>query len=158
MLTRSNKQQVIKFYVHLLQVLALQILPQVFRRCQFSASGKGLLLTSEINAVMHIIDLALHFSVSQGDFSRFWTRLWIFTPYHTAGSPCLTRQLCPRRMDFQRATNKRRKPGSNLVMSLHLLQQVSALKLPPGPVLFQLLPSHHPCTAWVSQQWAGAET
>lgn len=60
--------------------------------------------------------------------------------FHTPHPPtlsvalCSTCQLCPRRMNFQRATNKRIKPGSNLVMSLHLLQQVSALKLlPQGP-------------------------
>lgn len=134
MLTRSNKQQVIKFYVRLPQGLALQILPQMFRRCEFSASGKGFLLTSEINAVLHIMDPALHFPMSQGDFLNQTLNFHTLPRYST-------RQLCPRRMVFQRATNKRIKPGSNLVMSLHLLQQVSALKVPAGPVLFQLLPS-----------------
>lgn len=130
----------------------------MFRRCEFSASGKGSLLVSEINAVLYIMDLALQFPVSQGDFNQFWTRHWIFTPSHVVGRLCLTCQLCPQRMNFQRATYRRIKPGRNLVMSLYLLQQVSGLKLPPGLMLFHLLPSLHACTAWVSQQWAGAKT
>lgn len=70
MLTRTNKQLVIKFYMYYPEVKTLQILPQTFRRHEFLASGKGFLLSSERNGVLHIIAPALLFHLSQANFSQ----------------------------------------------------------------------------------------
>lgn len=153
MLTRSNKQVVIKSYVHQPEDLTLQILPQMFRRHKFSASGKGFLLSSERNWVLYIIAPALLYHLSQIDFVLF-ARFEADSGFSLAlCSPQPWSKAFPVLVDrvhhisvvlkewFSEGNKQENKTSQQAGMLLHLLQWVSALKLPPGPILFHYC--HH---------------
>lgn len=87
----------------------------MFRRCEFSASGKGFLLTSEINAVLHVIDPGLQIPVSQGDFSRFWIRLWIFTPSQRCCYPVFNTSALSSENEFPKSNKQENKTRQKFV-------------------------------------------